>query len=519
MNHIKTNITRGLLAATLILSSAVLGSCTDELDIQQHGVLDQSTYYKTDDDANEVLTAMYTEIGNLEFAYYTVKNLLSDDYWPGQVSHEGDMWDLGGYDFGADQPYVDGMFSEYYNVIGKCNVIIDNLTSETDAVKRAKAEAKVVRAWMHFELTTLWGNPPLVDHLLTTSDSAQPNADPATLWAFMEKDLTEAIQSGALMQKSNIDDNTVYHVTKQYAQALLGKVYLWQNKYSDAAAVLDEVINSGLYGLYQGDYADIWSVHHENNREDLFETNFVNDAANPGGLLRLHQIMMGLSFSDYNTGSNTLGLASLGLSACLPTGDLYNAFVAEEGENGYRLNQTIKTPEYMSEHGYKLNTGVTLCGEGYFMWKDHPEKDAYGPSGYDIDNNIRWMRYSEVLLLAAEANLQAGNQSKANTYLNMVRERAKLSDETATLDAIKNEKRLELCGEGVRYQDLVRWGDAPTVLKDRGRISPVFNSSNVVTWEPINGSSYGFKAGKNERLPYPSSELRVNRNIVQNPGW
>ena len=496
-----------------------LCSCTDSLDIQQHGVLNKTSYYKTDEDANEVLTAVYKDISGLELNSFLIKNILSDDIWCGCDSHEGDYWKINDYNFDSSNPNLESLFSGYYNVIGKCNVVLDNLSGESETVRRAQAEARVARAWMYFELTTLWGNPPLVDHLLGSDDSAQPNADPAALWAFMEKDLLDAINSGVLTQKSSIDDNTVYHFTKQYAQALLGKVYLWEKKYTEAAKVLDEVINSGLYGLYQGEYVDIWSVHHENNRESMFESNFVVDESNPGQCMRLYPAFTGVHPALYDTKLGDLNLGPVGFSGNQPTSDLYNAFVSEEGVNGYRLNQTIKTPDFMAQHGYKFKDGMSLYGEGYYMWKNHMETDATGiGTPLDYGNNIRWMRYSEVLLLAAEAQLGAGNQGKANQYLNEVRTRAKLPFKTCTLEAIKKEKQLELCNECVRYQDLQRWGDAAQTLKNRGEVTPVFGADGKVVWKKFS-DTYGYKVGKNEYLPYPASEIRINRAIKQNPGW
>jgi hypothetical protein len=94
---------------------------------------------------------------------------------------------------------------------------------------------------------------------------------------------------------------------------------------------------------------------------------------------------------------------------------------------------------------------------------------------------------------------------------------------SVTLNDIKKEKRLELCIEQVRFQDLVRWGDAATVLANQGKQVPVFSGLNSdgsynVTY-PYSNEKYGFKAGKHELLPFPEHEMGVNKNLVQNPGW
>jgi hypothetical protein len=127
------------------------------------------------------------------------------------------------------------------------------------------------------------------------------------------------------------------------------------------------------------------------------------------------------------------------------------------------------------------------------------------------------MRYAEVLLMAAEAYLMSNDHTNALKCINEVRSRAKLNALTSvTLDDIKKEKRLELCNEGVRYQDLVRWGDAKSVLANQGAKVPSLSTTGVV-W-PVTNQNYGFK-DKNMLLPIPLKETELNSNIQQNNGW
>ena len=120
-------------------------------------------------------------------------------------------------------------------------------------------------------------------------------------------------------------------------------------------------------------------------------------------------------------------------------------------------------------------------------------------------------------MLAAEANLQAGNSAKALQYINEIRTRAKETPLTAvTLNDIKTEKRLELCNEGVRYQDLVRWGDGKTAMGEQGKDVPAFTGSDV-QWNWHN-TVYGFQ-DRNVLLPIPLKELELNPNMQQNTGW
>jgi SusD family. len=130
------------------------------------------------------------------------------------------------------------------------------------------------------------------------------------------------------------------------------------------------------------------------------------------------------------------------------------------------------------------------------------------------------MRYAEVLLLAAEANLNAGNQQLADNDLNEVRTRAKVATKTGiTLDDIINEKRLELCFECTRYQDLIRWGLGEKFMGTQGLNCPLLDSNGNVTYKNYNSEGkYGFKE-RNKLLPFPSTEVTLNANIVQNTGW
>ena len=112
------------------------------------------------------------------------------------------------------------------------------------------------------------------------------------------------------------------------------------------------------------------------------------------------------------------------------------------------------------------------------------------------------------------------NASKAVDYVNKVRNRAQLPAlGSVSMDDIKKEKRLELWMEGCRYQDLIRWGDAATVLAKRGQERPALYKDGRVSWNEQKNASAGFKSGKHELLPFPATEMNVNKNMTQNPGW
>ena len=515
--------TRNIILA-LAASVMALGSCNEKLDIPQHGVQDFASYYQTDEEAESAIIACYIQVKGNEYNAVLGKNMLTDDFWAGGGGRNdnADLEGLNEFTFATDQGQLEGMFSSYYGIIYKANVVLGHIPEETEVQLRARAEAKVFRAWAYFELISMWGNPPIVDHELEPSEYQQPNGSTEELWALVEKDLTEAIASGKLAEKKNADDQT-WRITKQYAQALLGKAYLWQKKYDEAAKTFDSIIDSGLYRLYN-DYENILGYNAKQNCESMFESVRIYDANNAYQNVTMLNLMIHYRTDCLvNNCCPAAGLGTMGWGFANPQKNLYDEFVAVEGENGYRLNATIKTYKQMEAMGIKILEGKTIINEGYFMWKWRIT-DAQSPGsegGWTDNNNVRWMRYAEVLLCAAEAHLMNGNGAKADQYMNMIRTRAQApAISGAKLEDIQREKRLELCGEGTRFQDLIRWGIAEEKMKDQGAYCPLLSPNGTVEKKVYNNdpSKFGFKP-KHNLLPYPGTEIRLNPNVKQNPGW
>ncbi len=502
-------------------------SCDDRLDINKHGNMgSQETFYTNDEAVVQGLASLYVTARSNYFNWYYVKNLLADDVWTGGGSRgdNAEMEKLNEYNFGTDHSLIQSVYSGLYTTIYKANLITDQTTGDTDEMNRCIAEAKFFRAFAHFELVTLWGTAPVVNHLLSTDEYRKENCTPADLWAQVEKDLNEAINSNALPSKKDVNDQeTGIRVTKELAQAMLGKAYLFQGKYAEAAEMFEKVIGSGKYALYTGDYDKLLHVDANNCCESMFELQMRNDAEQGWNQMTMTYLMSGWRTDKLNYAGQAANEIATGTYGFLnPKKDLYDAFVKEEGADGYRLNSTIRTYDQMQKYGISVQPGAYLYGnEGYFMWKNRSLKsDCIMDASYFQALqyiNLRVMRYAEVLLMAAEANFQAGKKDKALTYVNMIRTRAKVAPLTSvTLDDIKNEKRLELCIEGCRYQDLIRWGDAKTVLAKQGAQIPSL-TSNGVEWTYKN-DTYGFK-DKNMLLPIPLKETELNPNMKQNEGW
>lgn len=521
------SIIKMFLAAGILVGAA---ACDDKLDIPQKGVTSVDDFYKTDADCEEAVTAMYAQMKDLAQGQYSptfVTNFLSDDCYAGSSARlaSDDKESINEYRFDSANGVIKDLFQGLYTCINRCNLIINNFAdASTPTQKRAVAEAKVFRAYCNFNLVTLFGPVPLVTEAVR-DDYKSPNSSTAELWAQVEADLKEAISSGTLPVKNGIDDKTTgIRVTNDYAKSILGKAYVFQKKWAEAVGVLDEVIGSGRYGFLE-DYGNYALAEYNNNREIIFSDSKAANASNEGTFTT---ILYGWSSSFLDGLGMGNELYFLGFNFCNPSQVIVNAFREMEGEDGYRFVQTMKSYPRMNEMGVRLKAGATNYGHcGYGYWKIRFSSKNIIPGGSFMNTNANdiVMRYGEVVLLDAEAHIML-NDGEGDTYINMIREKAHLPLlENATMDDLKKEKQLELCMEGCRYMDLVRWGDAATVLKDQWKQVPNFagldaNGNYLLEYPVINqNTTYGFKAGKHELLPIPLAELNVNPNIEQNPGW
>ena len=545
----KTN--KSLFIAGILLV-AVAVSCEKQLDIPQHGSITVEEYYKTDADAESAVANLYSvwrgSFGDRIYLF----TLLGDEVHRGgnHATKFAPFPQLLSWTFNSGNSYVAAYYKACYKIIYAANVIIGNIQdTDTPVKKQVVAEAKFFRAYAHFHLAALWGEGvPMVDHLLNPDEYHVGNSEPGAVWSLVEKDLKDAI--AVLPSKSGVDDKSLLRVSKEAAEVYLGNAYLWQKKYADAATEYEKVIDSGKYQLWDGEFENLTHVPANGCREKVLEAQVPNDMDN----YRSNGISNGNGFwgnagfcLDFFTQSNEAkSTFATGNGYFPPRASLYNAFVAEEGTDGYRLKASIRTIDQMKEVGLNCDVDGTILfhSDIYFNWKTRILKsDLMGTPGRNVDNqyiNFCYVRYAEVLLLAAEAELRnpSGDRTKAENYLNQVRKRAKLSDKTGiTLDDIKTEKRLEFAFEGVRYLDLTRWQriegehDAYNAMKDQDKVVYNINVSKDqngnVSYNKVEAVKYegaGYQEGKHELLPYPLEEMDVNGEghggtLRQNPGW
>ncbi len=483
--------------------------CKKFLDQPVPGQLDENTFYTTDQDAVQGTVAIYNFLkahyNNNWASIYFLKSLPSDES-NAAGSGFGDQpgyQELDDYKFDATNDKVRDAWKMCYYTIFRCNKVINKVAPENDLRKRLIGEAKTIRAYSYFELVTLWGDVPLViDDVPTNAYTTTPRAPKADVYKQIEKDCQDAM--AVLPVRSTYTGGDRYKVSKGTAQALLGKALLYQQKWADAAAQFDGVITSNQYGL-EPTIGKAFSTAGEFGIESVFEVSYANNRSYDwgnfpwGGMPQsnIHVQLMGPR-SDYYVKAPADSLGG-GWGFISPKAKLWNAFIAAGDVN--RRRNTIMSEVELKAAGGDWTSPNAWDYEGYFQRKYGSFSSQTGAPVGELNYGTNWrlIRYSDVLLMAAEAYYRAGNEPRARIELNKVRTRAGLGDVsaagTALFDAIVLERQLELAFEGFRFLDLVRWGKAPAEL-----------------------ASLGFVTGKHELLPIPDNEIKTGA-LTQNPNY
>jgi len=545
-----------------LVSLLFLAGCSsDFLDIQQQGVTKVTDFYKTDADATGAIMGCYNMMRGMQASSWTsgwmTKESLSDDIYTGgeNAGDRPEYQELNTFTFGTTNSPITNIYRYSYMIIYRANMIVDNFKTPTPYQTMVIAEAKAIRAYMYFDLATLYGNVPLVLHELLPTEYAQPNSasvtnadktvTPTGLYAQIEKDLTEAMLDLPLKSQLKAAGSDLSRFSKGTAQAFLGKTQLYEKKYTDAATTLNALIATGEYGLYQlselknNDYTQLFRTSTEFGKESIFEISYssargndwsFNDLFNDPSRTNPSNIVWQLCGPRGDQGFNagTLGI-NAGWGFGLPTLDLWKAY--KDAGDSVRVQATILSEAQVQAKGGTMLRKDQPAGGNmiwgcaglvrlkYTTWADETVSANGAVPDLNYGTNLRIMRYADVLLMAAEANLLAGTSGVALGQINQIRTRVSLPPLTSlTLANIKLERRLELSFEGSRYQDLVRWGDAFNTLQNQGKSVPTGARIGGVLQYNTNAAA-GFQTPRNNMFPIPFNERSSNPNVNQNPGY
>lgn len=491
----------------IVIALISLGSCSEEfVDITPKGSFLSDNYYADEDQATAALVGVYDIIRKNSGSFenmIAVMNSGSDDHYAGGGSAtDGEGIQAFSKHTLTSINVLRPFWSDHYQGIFRANTLLvklPNVAMADNLKDRFAAEAKALRAIYYFNLVRMFKNVPLLlDPLTATNMYDVEQATPEAVYAQIEKDLSEAI---AVLPTSVPVATEGGRLTKGAAQAMLGKVYLYDNKKAEAAAILAQVNGTpgqaNQYGnKLLSNYSDLWVFANKFNSESLLEvvhTNkgnsdwwFWGSGADEGNTLN---VMVGVRNYSLSTGSTAADLAP-GWSFSVITQDLYDALKTDP-----RFGATVFDMKALKEAG-QADYVPGYQDTGYFLNKFMPRNSDKTTGGGAVEINYQQnsyvIRLADTYLMEAEA---LGSGSRAQALLDAVRARVGLPSVPVTLAAIKNERRLELAGEGHRFFDLVRWGDAAAKLADRG-----------------------FVAGRDEIWPIPASELQGTK-LKQNPGF
>lgn len=488
-------------------------------------------------------------------------------------SDAGDQQDINPmerFESGATNNYYNNKWRTVYEGVTRANNVLKVMAKATDIsaadIKRITGEARFLRAHYHFEAKKMWNMVPYVDDKNTE------------LFLANDKDIWPNIEADFQFAYDNLPEgqDKIGRANKWSAGAFLAKVKMFRKDYTGALPILNAVIASGKTSLgtrysLNARFDASFDADTKNSPEAVFSVQYsVNDGANgdnggwgdvlnfpytggPGGCCGFFQPTQDL-VNSYQVDATT----------GLPNPDGYNA---TEVKNDQGLNSSDPFTPHTGTLDARLDWTVGRRGIPYRDWGPHPGQQwirdqaysgPYSPikntykrsqEGVLTDksfwtsgvtaNNYTLIRFADVLLWAAECEVEIGSLENARALVNQIRARAAnpagfvkngavnaanyrvglytapWTDKVVARKAVRFERKLEFAMEGHRFFDLVRWGDAATALNAYLAYSRTKRSY-------LNGAT--FQAGTDEYFPIPQAQ--IDRSVVagvstlkQNPGY
>lgn len=502
----------------IIVPALLLFSCKKNFDEANPNAPTIASFWKNGNDAVQGVNAVYSTFhrgyAGFSRAMYFHGMLKGDEgYGSGGDGGLNTLMSFSMND--ANFGLTADTWSNLYTGIYRANQVIayvPAISMDETLKKRTVGEAKFLRGLFYYYLTLYFGRPPLV--LEPSQPSMQPgNATTEEAYAQVAKDLTEAIPD----LPTTYGSADLGRATRGAAYALLGKTYLQQKKYQQAADAFAWLVTgpgTSLYSLVPN-YRDNFLITTENNTESVFEVQHAlkdnengDDDVNPSINLNV-----GASIAKFYAPAGP-GFQDGGARRWV-----VNEFYQEKTAAGLRDPRLPVTflfdstdergPNFTDIYGqtFTQRYGTNNARVWYRkLLNDHWR----GTETFNSPNNYRLIRYADVLLMYAEALNGLGQTTAAYPYVDRVRVRVGMRplsvafpglSQTAFLNQLKHERIVELSGEAWRFADLARWGDLSTALAVR---DPEFAN---------------FRTGKHELYPIPQSDIDLNPNLTQNPGY
>jgi hypothetical protein len=520
----------------------LLISC-EELDLTPEGRVTDANYWKTESNAQTVLNTAYSQMMRSTPFFYN--EALSDNAYNGRGDIEGTASIAAGI-YDPSLPKFKDEWVQRYGGIKTCNLLLENIDRITgvapERINEMKAEARFMRAFQHFQLTTFFGDIPLVSKDPTLNEAKTITRTPhSEVVAFILSELDAIID--VLPTKEEYGDAGKGKITAGAALAFKARVLLYENRWQEVVATTDQLM-SGAYGQYSlfNSYEGLFLPQNEYNSEDILSLQYVPVDRMWGEFFDMAPISVGAR-----------------LNSLAPTQELVDSYITTNGrainESGSGYNES--TPYVNRDPRLK----ATVVYDGY-QWVDKtgtrtinirpgsnsPDEYVSGSSStttgyytrkyFDPEHlsslqsslNLMLFRYADILLMNAEAKFELGQFTADtwNTTIRALRSRAGFTDpnalnfnaglgQDALRQVIRNERRTEFGMEGLRIFDIRRWKIAEDVLNGYAHGAKFGLQSQDNGYLRVNLRT--FDPGKHYLWPVPRDERLINGNLTQNPGW
>lgn len=517
-----------LIIISLLSYAIFFTSCKkDFLDVAPGSQLSSATFWRNADDANKAATGVYSAWASSHPYQIYFADDWSDDAIPTGFWHffYYYSWGIGG--LSPQDANINNYWTALYSVIRTTNVFLSNVGKcEMDESLRSRliGEVKFIRAYEYSILYNFWGEVPIISEPLNVSELKVPRAQPGATFSFILQDLNDAVSD------LPVAPSQTGRITKGAALALKARVLLYEGKYADAATAAKGVMDLNVYKLLRtpaGDgYYQLSNTKQSNNQEEIF--GWQNDGVN-----RNNDQVQFMNCLTNTLVSPTKALVDSYLGYDKTTDQIVpvdeSTDISRFQNRDPRLDFTIGHTGSVI-NGQTLNSGTTPLSNqstGYGVVKFITDEVKANAPHFTTDYIL--IRYAEVLLTYAEAKIESGQiDQSVLEAINDVRSRAYgttlddvahypevTSTDQATLRAIvRNERRVELAFEGLRWYDVKRWKIANTTMN--GAVLGAFLS-------PGNYMNAGSRAltDKDYLRPIPQAQIDLEGSDIlgQNPGY
>lgn len=447
-----------IIAAVFLIFTAA--SCNYLDKDPENSVPEKNVDFTNIDNLYQPVSGVYAKLrtGGMHWVIWPLSIVRDYDLWSGRSDDQQLLVDFGNYKYDNTFWGLNEMWNQYYGIIKTANSALTSLNSyeanmTTDAQRATYrsycGEVRILRAYAYYRLVQGFGAVTIL-HDNNQTDLTRSTIE--TVQNYMLEDLTYAMENCPKLRPNEMPH--IGAVTAYTAEHLAAKIYLNRGDYSRVKTLTDDIINSGKFELYN-DFYQLFKIPGKLCNESLFECQTTDFGTSSGPMIDVDQWFV------------FQGPGNLGGWNFIKYRNAFMEWAHDRGETT-RYTTTFLIPGSTTPSGDHIN----LSGTSTEAWNGK----AYTPTSqltpgrtkYGSNNNVRILRYADVLLMNAEAKVRLGENG--DTPFNLVRTRAGMATVTGvTVNQILDERRMELCGEwGERYNDLIRTGTATDILGSHG---------------------------------------------------